>query len=488
MSSPAGSGSQSARERRARRAAANAATESQHGLSIREQLARYRRSFATVIAMVVIAALVGGYVLSNERLSLPCGFPALGKCYFKLGAYFRTAQALEPGQGQAVTIAGAKIGEIASVEQTGGRALVEMNLQTKYANGRIYKNATLLMRPKTQLQDLTVELDPGTPSAGLLHSGTVIGVDQTAPNIDFDQFLASLDAETRTYLQELLAGGAEGLKDNGTRLAATFRQFDPLARNTARITRELQNYHGNIAGAIHAFSSLVAALATVEKQIAELVVSSNTNFRVFAENDRSVQRTLQLLPGALAKTQAGLGKLATAANVVGPTLRELHPFAESLAAAERAGQTLARKTTPIIADQIRPFARAANPALAKFAPGLANFATALPGLTKSFTRLNELLNELAFNPSASEPGFLFYGSWLVHDLNSVFATADAHGAVGNTLVYFNCELLKAIRGAAEINGHANLLTGLFNFPGQTQCEKAQATGGAATAARVGGGG
>ncbi len=474
MSSRPGSDPESARRRRARRAASNAAAESEHGLGIREQVARYRRSFATVVAMVVVAALVGGYVLSNERLSLPCGVPLIGKCYFKLGAYFRTAQALEPGQGQAVTIAGAKIGEIASVEVRNGQALVEMNLETKYA--RIYRNATLVMRPKTQLQDMTVEIDPGNASAGKLSNGAVIGVDQTAPNIDFDQFLASLDGETRAYLQELLAGAAGGLKGNSGRLAATFKRFDPLARNTAAITKELQNYHANIAGAIGNFTALLSALANVEKQIGELVVSANTNFKVFAAQDHAVQSTLSLLPNALAKTQSGLGKLATAAAVVGPTLKALEPFAQALGPAEQAGQVFARQTTPIIADQIRPFARQAQPALARFQPALGNFSEAIPGLTAGFARINELVNELAFDPSTSEPGFLFYASWLAHDLNSVYSSADAHGAIGNTLVYFRCTLLPAIEGVAEINEHASVLTGLFNFPTKPQCAAAEASG------------
>lgn len=478
MSTPQTPGADPGEQRRARRAAANAAADSQRRLGIREQIARYRRSFLTVVAMVVAAALVGGYVLANERLSLPCGFPVLGKCYFKLGAYFRTAQALTPGQGQAVTIAGAKIGEIASVELRNGQALVEMNLQQKYA--RIYSNATILMRPKTQLQDLTVEIEPGTPSAGRLHSGAVLGAAQTAPNIDFDQFLASLDGETRAYLQELLAGGAEGLRENSGHLAATFRRFAPLARNTAKITEQLRYYHSNIAGSIHSFASLMQSLAGVEKQIAELVVSANTNFKVFASQDSSVQRTLQLLPGALADTRRGLGKLATATDVLGPTLTALQPFARALAPAEQASRLLAQKTTPIIANQIRPFARQAQPALARFEPGLGSFAVSLPQLTKSFARLNELLNEFAFDPSASEPGFLFYGSWLAHNLNSVYSSADAHGAVGNALVYFNCELLQSIEGTARINAHVNLLTGLFNFPSRAAC--AAATGTAASAA------
>ena len=73
--------------------------------------------------MVVIAAAVGGYILAHENLKLPGWVPVLGREYFTLKADFQTAQAVTPGQGQAVTIAGAKIGEIASVDLQNGIAV-----------------------------------------------------------------------------------------------------------------------------------------------------------------------------------------------------------------------------------------------------------------------------------------------------------------------------------------------------------------------------
>ena len=47
--------------------------------------------------------------------------PFSGHELLTLKADFQTAQAVTPGQGQAVTIAGAKIGEVASVELHHGR-------------------------------------------------------------------------------------------------------------------------------------------------------------------------------------------------------------------------------------------------------------------------------------------------------------------------------------------------------------------------------
>jgi ABC-type transporter Mla subunit MlaD len=131
------------------------------GLTIGGQIERYRTAFISIISMVLLAAVVGGYILSHENLKLPGWVPVLGRNFYTLKAEFQTAQAVTPGQGQAVTIAGAKIGEVGSVELHNGVAVVTMKVTPKYA--RIYRNATMLLRPKTQLQDITVEVDPGTP-------------------------------------------------------------------------------------------------------------------------------------------------------------------------------------------------------------------------------------------------------------------------------------------------------------------------------------
>ena len=205
------------------------------GRGLGDQIGRYRNAFIAVITMIVLAMVSGGYILAHERLYVPSWVPVIGKSHFTLKGEFETAQAIAPGQGQAVTIAGAKIGEIASVELHNGRALVSMNVEPKYAK-YLYKNATMLMRPKSELKDMAIEVAPGTPSAGALKSGQVLPVSQTSPNLNLDQFLASLDAETRSYLQQLLAGAGQGLKGNGENLSAAFKRFSPMQRYLTEIT------------------------------------------------------------------------------------------------------------------------------------------------------------------------------------------------------------------------------------------------------------
>jgi phospholipid/cholesterol/gamma-HCH transport system substrate-binding protein len=437
------------------------------GLGVREQIERYRTAFISVVTMIVIAAAVGGYILAHENLKLPGWVPVLGRNFYTLKAEVQTAQALTPGQGQAVTIAGAKVGEIARVDVHQGVATVTMKVTPKYA--RFYRNATLLMRPKTGLQDMVVEVNPGTPSAGKLKSGETLPLSQTAPNIDFDEFLAGLDADTRAYLQELLAGAGEGLKHNASALSATLKRFEPAARYGREISKQLEIRHASIARSIHNFRLLMEALGSKDTQIAKLVDSSNAVFKTFAEEEENLKSTLHLLPTALHKTSNGLGKLATAASVLGPTLHKLDPFARALGPANEATQRLAHKTTPIIKNEIRPFARQILPVVNELAPSTKQFSQALPKLAVSFSVLNEFFNELAYNPGASKGGFLFFLDWGNHNLNSVVSSSDAHGPLGRSLIYFNCEVIKLFKGVSEVNPTVNLLVGLLKPPSREEC-------------------
>jgi len=453
---------------------------------IRDQIERYRTAFLSVVALVLFAAFTGGYILAHERLALPSWFPVLGHEHFALKAEFQTAQAVTPGQGQAVTIAGAKIGEIESVTLHEGRALVSMSLTPRYAS-YIYRDATMLLRPKTQLKDETVEVDPGTPAAGKLHSGETIPISQTAPDVNVDEFLAGLDAETRSYLQLLLAGAAQGLQGNSRNLSAALKRFDPLARESQTLTRLIASRHADIERAIHNFRLLIEGLGSRDKALSELVDSANAALGVFAQQDHAVQATLHELPQTLRETNQGLGKLAIAASVAGPALVKLEPFARALAPAAEQTAPALRATTPILENQIRPFAREIEPVVSEIQPDIQQISEAFPELTTSFSVLNEFLNEVAYNPSANQPGFLFYLDWFNHDVNSVFANADANGPIAHGMLFYACQQLFALHGAEEVNPTVRALSGLTHPPVSTigKCP-APSGGGASSASELSG--
>ena len=100
-----------------------------------------------------------------------------------------------------------QVGLVGGVKLEDGQAVVTMNIFKQYAP--IYRNATVLLRPRTPLKDMYLALDPGTKQAGAVPDGGMLGAGSTTPDVDLDQILASLDADTRNYLLLLLSGGAQ---------------------------------------------------------------------------------------------------------------------------------------------------------------------------------------------------------------------------------------------------------------------------------------
>ena len=64
-------------------------------------------------------------ILSQQQQPLPSWVPFLGEDRFELKAEFSTAQAVTPGQGQTVNIAGVKVGDVSEVELEDGHAVVD---------------------------------------------------------------------------------------------------------------------------------------------------------------------------------------------------------------------------------------------------------------------------------------------------------------------------------------------------------------------------
>jgi phospholipid/cholesterol/gamma-HCH transport system substrate-binding protein len=429
---------------------------------MKRAIRNHARDVVLILGVVLAALLVGGYILSHQRFYLPRWVPAVGSDFVDYKVQFSTAQSVTPGQGQTVQIAGVDVGDITSVDLVDGRAVVGVKIKRKYTP--IYRDATALLRPKTGLNDMVIELDPGTQAAGEAQHGYTIPVSQTLPNVNFDEILASLDGDTRNYLQLLLGGAGEGLGGNGKNLSNTLKRFEPTGRYLAEINGALALRSRNIRRAIHNFSLLSQALGRKDDDLAALVDSSNRVFQVFASQEANLRASLQELPGALQSTNSALGKVDKLGTVLGPTLGALLPGARALGPSLVQTQPFLRETTPIIQNQLRPFARTALPVVTTLRPAASDLAVVTPHLASSFTVLNRLLNELAYNPPGKEEGYLFWSSWLGHAGNTLFSNQDAHGPIRHGLVAASCSTLLVLEQLRTAVPQLGTLGQLLNAP------------------------
>jgi len=429
---------------------------------------KYARNFAAIIGLALIGLIVGGFILSNQRFSLPHGVPVLGSDFVDYKAELSTAQAVTPGQGQTVNIAGVPVGEISNVDLVNGRAVVTMRMRRKYTP--IFRDASALLRPKTGLNDMIIELDPGTRGAGELPRGEPISISRTLPNVNFDEVLAGLDVDTRTYLQLLLHGGAEALGSGaGPLVSETLKRFEPLSRDLAKVTDKLQERRANISRTVTNFRKLSEAIGDKDTDLSRLVDSSNAVFKSLADQDANLRATLRQLPPTLGETQRALGKTDRLATRLGPTLSKLRPAARALGPSLRQTRPFLRETTPVIRKQLRPFARESLPAVRVLRPAAADLAKVTPDLSKALGALNVLVDELAYNPPGeAEEGYLFWASWAGHLGPTLFANQDAHGPIRRGIVLLSCSSLATLNALTKVNPQLGTIIGLLDKPDERE--------------------
>ena len=148
---------------------------------MRRQIRKQLPVFVAILFLFAGSLGIAGYILSNQRFYLPDWVPAVGTDFYEVKAELPTAQAVVPGQGQTVNVAGVKVGEVGEVTLENGRAVVNMQIKEKYAP--VYRDATILLRPRTPLKDMYLALDPGTPKSLPLPEHGLLPVAQTLPDV-----------------------------------------------------------------------------------------------------------------------------------------------------------------------------------------------------------------------------------------------------------------------------------------------------------------
>ena len=411
---------------------------------MRKAIRDHLGDFAALLGLVIVAGAIGAYIYVQQEARAK--IPLFEKQPTVLLAEFSDAQAVTPGQGQAVRVAGVQIGLIQQVGVQEGKAVVEMHIDGEYSR-LVHADAFALLRPRTGLKDMFIEIDPGSKAAPLLREGDRIEVANTSPDNDPDEFLSALDTDTRSYLQLLINGGGLGLKNHGDDLREVFRRFEPLHRDLERIQSAIAARRFNLRRLVHNYGSLVRELGSQDREIVRLVTEGNQVLDAFANEDDNVSLTVEKLGPALRRTDITLGKVDRFADVLGPTLERLRPAFRRIDDANRQLIPFGREATPIVRNQIRPFVREARPFLRDLRPAARDLADATPELSTSLKELNRLFNLAAHNPGGQDEegdrdNYLYWIGWTGHVTASLFSTSDAAGPFRPTVLTLNCDTLR----------------------------------------------
>ena len=410
------------------------------------QLRAQLRNIVAIVAMLGLGFVVTYVIVQNQRLRIPI----LDERPFELKAEFETAQAVVPGQGQTVRVAGVRVGDVEKVELVDGAGLVTFAIDREYLP--IYRDATILMRPTTGLKDMFFQLDPGTKSSGEYEEGEVVPMANTAPDVNFHDVLSALDGETRSYLKLLLVGAGKGLDGRDRELGKLLGSLGPINRNMAELNGAVAKRRDELARFTHNLNVLATRIGRAEDELTRLVSSSSQYLGAIAEQDVDVSRLVRGLPGTLREGRQALISMRGLAEVMGPAFNDLRPFARNLESLNESNTHFANAVTPEIRDEIRPFVRVARDRMPGIRTAATRFAATSPRLKTIFAKLNRLTNMASNNPDGAEPagtpgrdeGYLYWVSWLSHNTSQVFASGDGNGFYRRVFITMGCEQANSI--------------------------------------------
>jgi phospholipid/cholesterol/gamma-HCH transport system substrate-binding protein len=398
---------------------------------VRQTLRKYIGPVLALLGMAVLAIFVAGYILSNQRFR----FPLITAKPQIIKVELENAQAVTPGQGQTVRVAGVEVGDIGKVELEDGRAVVNLQIQPEYKD-LIRQDATALLRPKTGLKDMFIEVDPGDGKP-LPEEGR-IELANTAQDVDPDEILSALDADTRDYLKLLIGGAGKGLEGRGEDLRLTFKRLEPFHRDLAAVNTSIAQRRTSLKRLINDYGSLMEELSGKDEDLTRLVKAGNDTFSALAAEEQNLSATVRRLPGALRESQRTLARVDVLGGELGPALESLRPAFRRLDETNAAVRPFVREAEPIVRTQIRPFTRIGQPYVRRLGTAARDVSRATPDLTTGVGELNRFLNIGAFNPIGRQrrsrgnnpkDGFLYWLAWAAQNGVSLHSTADAQGVL-----------------------------------------------------------
>jgi phospholipid/cholesterol/gamma-HCH transport system substrate-binding protein len=417
---------------------------------MRRAVREYGRFVAAIVVFAAIAVACGAYILSQQHLRTPF------QDRYTVKVEMPTAQSLTSGKNQPVNVAGVRVGDVVKTELSEGRAVVTLSVD-EHQLPAVYRDAQAQLRPNTPLKDMQIELFPGHPRTGRLPDGKMIRVARTAVPVDSDEFLASLDADTRAYFQALVAAADRGLSGRGRDLRATLRALGPTTEQLRQLGDAMAGRRKEMARLVHNLSALSRAVAVKDRELGTVVEAGATTLRAIAGQDSALRDSISQLPGTLSAARSTLTNATALANETGPTLRALDPAVRKLPGALRAAAPLVRRSEPLVRTKLRPLVRDAGPLIDDLNPVIDNLTAASPNLKVVFTVFDYVANELAYNPPGEEEGYLFWMAWFIHNSMSALSTEDANGPLIRGMILVSCS---AVTGQPQLAPLITAVTGV----------------------------
>jgi ABC-type transporter Mla subunit MlaD len=334
--------------------------------------------------------------------------------------WFPNADGLDPSNGPQVSVAGVPEGQVTDVRYASGRALVTMSLSSD-ARGKVFRDATVRVRPFNGANFLQVDIDPGAPAAGTLPAGATIDASRTSIPVATDQVFDVLNADTRAYLQILTEQAAVSLHGVGGNLRDALARLAPLSGEARQIGAMLATRDRLISRLVGESNSIFGTLGARRVELARVIAAASKILSVTGARTAEIAAATRDLPAVITQGAATSQAISSAAPDVEQALTRLAPAATAFAGGLRHTQE-------------------AVPALSRF---LGSLASLVRGTLTPSRELTELTAHLGDGVGPAIAGYRsltqIMQALIAHEqpisqfsdaISGEFSTQDAYGVLG----------------------------------------------------------
>jgi virulence factor Mce-like protein len=257
------------------------------------------RSRFNVVIVLVYMAIAGsalGYMAVNMG----------GVCRFNscltLKVEFKDAAGLLHSND--VRVAGVQAGQVRDIAVSQNLALVTVQVLSKYQP--VYRDATAIVRPKNLLGETYVEIDRGTPAAGLLQDGGTIHLDRTLTPVQVDEVLNALDPTTRDKLQIVINALGEATAQRGQDMNLSAADLQRISSDLTFTSATLDQESQDIDALLVQLDQIQQTSATYHEQLAATLRHWDDVSRTLQAHSANFSDAFANLDGLLATLDTGL--------------------------------------------------------------------------------------------------------------------------------------------------------------------------------------
>src|SRR3954451_7323368 len=230
-----------------------------------------------------------------------------------------------------VRISGVNVGRITKVDKTSAGG-IHATIQIKHQYAPIPRNVKAVLRQKTLLGEVYIELTPGNKSSGFIHDGGRIPTSHISPTVELDEIFRLFDAKTRAGFQTWMQSQAVALAGRGGDINEAIGNFPGFVSSSDELLRILNAQDDAVSGLVDNTGQVFGALTARDTELQQLIDNGEQATQTFAERNQQLAETFKALPAferESKKTVERLTKTALSANeaitIARPAARELGP-------------------------------------------------------------------------------------------------------------------------------------------------------------------